>query len=425
MTINISKELYVAAPDKYTSESRTQAYVNGTGLKRVEHKALTGESDWHTAGFERYSLDNGKTWGPWRDVYKKTYEKIGEHEVNIYYGTESYNQIHSHFVSVGMRRIFYGGHKKAYEESWGKGKASYVDHTLMVVRKDGKDERSMELIKYEDGEDFDANEIDKAGYRDKNKAYLGNAVDVMENGDIIFPVSADIRACARILGLEIKDLFPSCPDIMHGLIVVNGRFNPTRGNYDLKFSKPALISDLKSSRGVQEPEAVVLPSGRILVVFRGSNVQSENWNTRIEPGTPSHKWYCYSDDGGMTFTDPMPWHFDDCEVFYSSSSYHRFVRSEKNQEIYWIGNISDHTAYGNYPRHPLVICRVDARGLLEKKSLAIIDKREEGDSEELQLSNFCVLQDRQTGIIEIFLNKLGQREGYTWWADCYRYFVEV
>jgi hypothetical protein len=57
--------------------------------------------------------------------------------------------------------------------------------------------------------------------------------------------------------------------------------------------------------------------------------------------------------------------------------------------------------------------------------MTIIDKREEGDSDKVQLSNFHVLQDRETGIIEVYLTKLGQREGYTWWADCYRYFVDV
>ncbi|MDD4109145.1 MAG: sialidase family protein, partial [Prolixibacteraceae bacterium] len=140
---------------------------------------------------------------------------------------------------------------------------------------------------------------------------------------------------------------------MNGLIIVRGKFSESRGVYDLSFSRPVVISDRRSSRGVNEPDVVMLPSGRILAVFRGSNVESKNWNTRIEPGTPAHKWYCYSDDNGKTFTDPVPWHFDDREVFYSSSSIHTFLKSIKNGKIYWIGNISDHNTSGNHPRYPL------------------------------------------------------------------------
>ena len=212
---------------------------------------------------------------------------------------------------------------------------------------------------------------------------------------------------------------------MPGMIVARGKYNQDRSAYDLAFSRPVVISDLRSSRGVNEPSAVMLPSGRILAVFRGSNATRPGWNTRIEPGAPGHKWYCYSDDGGKTFTEPVPWRFDDREVIYSSATYHAFVRSVKNGALYWIGNITDHTADGNYPRHPLVIVAINDRGLPIKASLTAIDQRGEGDSDKVQLSNFDIVQDRETGILELYLVKLGQREGYTWWADCYRYFLDV
>jgi hypothetical protein len=121
----------------------------------------------------------------------------------------------------------------------------------------------------------------------------------------------------------------------------------------------------------------------------------------------------------------VPWHFDNREVFYSAATISAFVRSIKNDKIYWIGNISDHATYGNFPRHPLIIAEVDDRGLLMKDTLTTIDKREEGDSDKLQLSNFSIIQDRETGMIEVYLAKLGQREGYTFWADTYRYFIDV
>jgi len=423
-TITVTKELYAPAPDERTSEGRSQCYVNGADMRRVEHRSLQRESDWSNADFERYSDDNGRTWGAWQDIHQQTCEVKGDDEVNTYYGVETYNPRYGHFVSVGMRRVFFGGHTKAYEAMWGRGEAQYVDHSLMVVRVDGTDERAVELIKYEDGADYDPEDWRNSAYTDHNRAYFGCGVDVLENGEILCTIAAAMPACCRILGLEIQEVFPSCPDIMCGMIVVRGIYNPSRGNYDLTFSRPVVISDLKSSRGVCEPAAVQLPSGRMLAVFRGSNVISENWHTRIEPGTPAHKWFCDSDDGGKTFTEPVPWHFDNGEVFYSPATISTLLRSEKNGKVYWIGNITGHAAYGNSPRYPLVIAEVNDRGLLIKDSLTTIDTREEGDGPELQLSNFAILQDRETGLIELYLSKLGQREHCIWHADCYRYFID-
>ena len=425
MSIRVKKELYVKAPDKQTAKCMSQFYVNGTGLRRVEHQKLQRESDWSNAMFERYSDDNGRTWGEWKDVYSNNCEIKANDEINIHYGNETYNPLYGHFVSIGMRRIFFEGHEKAYKRYWGNGEDSFVDHSLLVIRKDGKEQRAINLIKYEDGADYDDNNWRNPEYINNNRAYFGYGVNVLENGEIIFAIAPNIKSCCRILGADINEVFPSCPEIMCGMIVVRGKFNEALGNYELSFSRPIIISDLKSSRGVCEPDVIMLPSGRILAVFRGSNVESKNWKTRIEKGTPTHKWYCYSDNGGKTFTEPVPWHFDDQEVFYSAATICAFVKSIKNQKVYWIGNISNYTSYGNYPRHPLIIAEVNERGLLVKDTLTTIDKREEADSDKVQLSNFSILQDRETGLIEVYLNKIGQHEGFNWWADSYRYFIDV
>ncbi|MAE61858.1 MAG: hypothetical protein CMJ49_10950 [Planctomycetaceae bacterium] len=424
-SITVRRELYAPAPDDQTSEGRSQCYVNGDGLRRVEHRTLQRESDWTNARFTRRSDDNGRTWDQWQDVHDQSAETKGDDEIYTHQGAETFNPHHNHFVSVSMRRIFFGGHHKAYEAMWGRGEAQYVDHSMLTVRPDRAEQCAGQLIKYEPGADYDPQNWRDPNYIDNNRAYFGGAVDVLDNGDILFTIAAAVRACCRIRGLDIHDIFPSCPDIMCGMIVVRGSFNPARGNYDLTFSRPIVISDLKSSRGVCEPAAIRLPSGRILAVFRGSNVISENWNTRILPGTPAHKWFCYSDDGGETFTDPVPWHFDDADVFYSPATISALLRSEKNQNLYWIGNITDHTAYGNGPRYPLLIAQLNDHGLLIKDTLTVIDKREPQDSPELQLSNFAILQDRPTGLIELYLSKLGQRPNHLWHADCYRYLIDL
>ena len=425
MPVTVRKELYAAAPDRQTTDTRSQRYVNGTGFGRVEHRSLQREADWTNGDFERFSDDNGRTWGPWQDVYDRGHQIKGQDEITTHDGDETYNPRYGHFVSVGMRRIFFGGHKKAYERYWGRGEAAFVDHSLLKVRPDGSDQAAVDLIKYEDGADYDPDNWRDPAYIDRNRAYFGCGVDVLDSGEILFGIDAAMPACCRILGVDVNEVFPSCPDIMHGMIVARGTFDEARGSYDLTFSRPIVISDLKSSRGVNESNVMMLPSGRILAVFRGSNVQSKGWRTRIEPGTPGHKWYCWSDDGGRTFTAPVPWHFEDGEVFYSASSKSNLIRSIRDGNVYWIGNISDHAAYSNGPRYPLVIGQVNGRGLLLKDSVTTIDTRQEGDSERITLSDPRICQDRETGRMELYLNRQRQREGYDYWADCYRYIIDV
>ena len=427
MSITVRRELHAPSPDPQTTDIRFQRYLSAGDLTRLEHRSLHREADWTSANFERRSADNGRTWGPWQDVYGKVYEAKGDDEVLTTDGAnfnQAYNPRHGHFVSVSMRTIFFDGHTKAYERHWG-GQRGYVNHCLLEVRKDGSDQRNTALIKYEPGADYDPDNWRDPAYTENNRACFGSNVDVLDDGQILFPLDAALVSCCRILGLDVNELFPSCPHIMHGMIVARGTFNEARGNYDLTFSQPVVISDLKSSRGVNESTAIMLPSGRIVAVFRGSNVQSAARHTRIEPGAPAHKWYCWSDDGGRTFTDPVPWHFASREVFYSPSSRSNLIRCTKSGKACWLGNITDHTAYSNGPRYPFVIAELDDRGLLIKDSLTTIDTRGEGDPERLCLSDPGILEDRETGLIELLLNRCRERQGYDYWADCYRYFVDV
>jgi hypothetical protein len=219
-------------------------------------------------------------------------------------------------------------------------------------------------------------------------------------------------------------VFLNNPHKFNGIIVWRGTWNGK--SYDLSMSRPEYLTDLQSSRGMDEPMVTELKSGRILVVNRGSNARSDGWKTRIEPGTPGFKWYCYSDDGGHTFTRPAPWHFDDGEVVYSAATISRFIRSGRNGKLYWIGNITSHIIDGNYPRWPLQIAEVDETyGTLIKDTLTVIDTKRETDSELVQLSNFSILEDRETGDIELYLAKIGQF-GRDWLrAETWKYTITL
>ena len=200
----------------------------------------------------------------------------------------------------------------------------------------------------------------------------------------------------------------------------------TTEQYDFTFSNPVILGDLRSSRGIDEPILAQLKNGRLLLVMRGSNVSRKQWSTRIEKATPSFKWYAWSDDGGKTFTDPEPWHFDDGEVIYSGATISNLVRSSKNGKLYWFGNIAPYTAYGNWPRYPLHMVQVDEQtGAAMKDTLTVIDTRRPGETELVQLSNFNILEDRETGCFELTLSKINQfdeKDGF--WGESWQYDID-
>jgi hypothetical protein len=90
-----------------------------------------------------------------------------------------------------------------------------------------------------------------------------------------------------------------------------------------------------------------------------------------------------------------------------------------------MGNITETPTIGNGPRYPLQIVEVDESiPAFKRDTLTVIDDRDPSrDSEHLQLSNFSVVEDRETGDVEVYLTKIGQQgDGAdVWSADAYRY----
>ena len=397
------------------AENYGQSYRDSEGLVRVESCSYQSSGDFSDGSKRRISEDNGRTWGEWSPVVEtgsagSSVQMYGDHEAmrrtNI---KGKWNPVHKHFVGTALERVWKNGHKEAYRLLWSVGDPSALaEHTILgVTLEDGT--YMQQMVTYEEGEEFDPADPLKPEYFYKNDVFPSTSV-FDKNGDLLLAVGVKMRKCCERAGKNVDELFPSRPDLLRGLMVIRCVWNGEK--YEFHPSRPVVISDLQSSRGVDEPAITILKSGRILVVFRGSNWYSKGWDMRIEPGTPGFKWYTYSDDGGKTFVDPMPWHFDDGEVIYSAATISKFIRDERNDRLYWIGNITDHHVNANYPRWPLCIVEVDETyGTAKKESYTVIDTRREGESDKVQLSNFGILQDRETGVLEIRLTKFGQKEG--------------
>lgn len=392
-------------------------YLNHDGLACKQSVLTQSEPDYPTFGKFRISQDNGKTYGEWQDIpYESRRVFYGNDEVIEFLDEQRcykvWNPVHKHYVSTYFTRYFINGHVQGYKDFWDKnldGKQGLYDHQyIRIYKEDEENYFTQQLVRYEDGEEFDENNPRNPEHLLKNQGYP-NPPLVLDNGDIIVAVGLKVDVACRIAGLDVQKVFPSAPDKFRALMIARGTFNKDTNQYDFTYSNPIILNDLQSSRGIDEPTVAQLKSGRIVVVMRASNVIERAWNTRIEKGAPSLKWYSYSDDGGKTFVDPLPWRFDDCEIIYSSATISDFVRLKKNGNLFWIGNITSHNTYGNYPRFPLYIAQVDEKtGTLIKSTLTMIDTRREGETDEVQLSNYWYLEDRETGVLEIALNKVQQ-----------------
>ena len=409
MAIQVKREMIVPASGKPINESRRQHYID-LGLTRRETRSIESQSD--TSDYTEYrdSPDNGRTWGPWIRTKAATKEHIGDDDIaegNYTSGTHIWNPVHRHFISLRFMQIYVGGYEAATNDYWSGGRGESAHTYLDIVDCEGN-ALSSNLVMYEDGPQFDKQTYRESGFLNRNFG-IGTFVSVMKCGDILFDLWIPVSTCCAIMGLDIRNVYPSAPEQPNALLICRGKWNEESLCYDLSFT-PVMLDDRQSSRGISEPVIAELESGKILVVFRASNLILPRWNPRISPYAPGYKFYCLSDDGGKTFSPPMPWHFDSREVVYSPATYAIMFRSETNKKLYWVGNITDPTkTSSNYPRWPLQIVEVDEEwGVAKKDSLTVIDTRREGETELVQLSNFGLLQDRETGNVEIYLTKYGQ-----------------
>ncbi|HPJ21082.1 MAG TPA: sialidase family protein [Clostridia bacterium] len=173
-----------------------------------------------------------------------------------------------------------------------------------------------------------------------------------------------------------------------------------------------------STRGAIEPAVTDMPDGRILMVMRGSNGGTKDPECRI----PGYRWYSVSNDGGFTFSKPVPWEYEDGVRFHSPSSCSKLLK-HSNGKYYWIGNICEENSRANMPRNPLCICEIDTESLLLKKETKydfII--REDHQYEDVTFSNFYAVEDKDTGDILVYCTALWQdRTNIYKNGDSYRY----
>ncbi len=401
---NVTRERYLPSPGRGVAATMTTAYV-GNGLRRIEMYGEESSSDTIDRHTERYSEDNGNTWSEWAPRPNMKYWQ-GDIQMELFDFAWGYDPVSQRTIHTTLRRLYIGEDKTLWDNMY--------DHTFYQLSEDeGRTLSEPRLLRYEDGPAFDPDDWAKAEYVRTNISYGGYNLPALSNGTIINPFTVTVQE-ANEAG-EIEDL--------EGVACWIGRWNEAAQDYDWHVSEHVAVPLSVSSRGLMEPFIAELQNGDLMMEMRGSNTDV----------TPGRKWYSVSCDGGETWTEPTDLCYDDGEQFYAPSTFAYMVRSSRTGKLYWVGNISPVPPQGNSPRYPLYIAEMDEElHALKRDTLTVIDDRDpENDSAGLQLTNFSLFENRETGHFELYLTRLGERVESTavsqdfWTADVYRYTLEL
>ncbi len=425
----VEKELIVPATGTGVAEKRLQYYLDAEGTVRKEIKEFQSQDD--TADYReyRFSYDNGKTWTEWVREPLPAREKVGNDEIDENLGYQNaqhvYNPIVGHFVSLQCQFIYIDGYAATEAHYWA-GYTRPMHSFLMIEDADGTAHERV-LVKYEEGADYSRALYRYTDYLTTNIS-RGSDLIVLENGDILFNLCIPVNTACKLAGLNLQDVFPTTGGLGHAwaLLVARGVWNANTQQYDITYSEPIIMDDTLSTRGLSEPMFAELSDGKIFCIFRNSTDKVSGWTCRLDANAPACKYYVISEDGGKTFSEPKPWCYENGEIVYSPASICQVVKSEVNDKLYWIGNAcTKGEINGAYPRFPLLIIEIDQEtGLAIRNSMVLIDTRREGETDKVQLSNFCILEDCEAGTLEIYLSKLGQFPGKpTYECETWKYTV--
>ena len=386
--VEIGKQVYQHHPRKDVGAWVAVRLV-GPDLEREEVHTTWARSDTPEKPKRRWSRDNGRTWSEFEAMPEVVTHPEG---VRVFWGRgpQLYDPESKVTVSIWLRQPHLSGR--------------HHNHCFIRISRDhGRTWSEPTLLRYEEGDAFDPNDPHREGFLKHNQAYFGGNILRHSNGQLIHCV-----AHANAAG-DVKN--DERPWRMGSLCFV-GKWNSVSASYEWTAGKRVEISPEVSSRGLMEPAVAELDDGRVLVIWRGSNTSK----------TAGRKWFSVSEDGGLTLTEVRELKYDDGTQFHSPSSYHRMIRHCMTGKLYWVGNISAGPPQGNSPRYPLVIAEVDESiPALKRSTVTAIDDRQPGESERLQLSNFSLLEDPETHILEVYLTRIGTNPDDFWGADAYKY----
>jgi len=328
-----------------------------------------------------------------------------------------------------LQIIFLAEVQEAHRRYFQDGKTASFNHVFWNWSQDeGATWSVLRQLKSGVGPEFDPADWMRSDYLRANELYGAYALLILDDGTVVYP------ACERAAH---RNADGSVEQVM-GLRFFSGRWSTAANDYQWHTSSPLTLSHRQSGRGLLEPSVAELGDGRLLLASRGANFmvagdrKRDDWHGEVQP--EGHCWISTSSDRGQTWRPPEPLRYDDGEPCHVPDAMARLVRSRKTCCVYWIGNLLSTVPKGSSPRYPLHIARLLETDppVLERATVTVIDDRvPDRESEHLQLSNFKVLENRETLDLEVWLTRYGERPDSVWgnaafWsADMYKYVIRL
>ncbi len=420
----IQKNLLIPSPNPNTATTDRIQYI-GQGLKQRELRTNVSTSDWSDTHRERYSYDNGRTWLPWQIVFDEAPEQKGFVQSGgpSQDGTGPLDPQSGMLIKRVFQRILQGDPGEAISSAWSDDR-KFSDHGFYQLSADnGESWDEGHLLKYEDGPDFDPDNWGNPEYFRTNEMYIGH-ICMHSSGNVVLaatiPVPYEDEEDEKVPVQFPNTYREGC---VAGAMCFVGKWDPEKKAYSWQTSNRIFLPRKISTRGLVEIDISELTDGRLLLIMRGSNVYMDPLEC------PGRKWISISSDGGLTWSEITDLRYDTGEQFYSPATYARTLRSKATGKLYCFLNISNNPPVGNSPRYPLQVAEIDENMVcLIKETVTIIDDLIPGlDSTNLQLSNFGLLEDRESHQIELTLTRIGERGGgpNIWDADTYRYIIKM
>ncbi len=368
-----SCEVFISAQDNGNVYAQT-FYTSKTGLELLNLYSYEKLSDVLDVAFVRYSVDNGKTWS--QPIEWKTLEKQNNGWMLRFFSCG--------YVDV-TDRFFMFVNEGTYPKPDITPGNCYRHIRYMVSDDGGKTFYLNEPVIHK-GNEFDEAHPLPHIWIGKNECVIGDmgcCPITLSDGTILMPFHLSR------LDEENKKLYTPYDGLDHfwSSAVLLGRWT-SDGKLEWEMSQPIWGDSKYVTLGLFEPTISELDGDKILMIMRGSN--------HSRPDLPAYRWMSISNDGGRSFSEPVPWRYDNGELFFSPSSMSQLL-SLSDGRLLWIGNISERNCNGNNPRYPLVLGEVDKQtGLLIRDSVTLIDTKREDENQGVSLSNFYARQDRQT-----------------------------
>ena len=407
----IRRQVYYPHSTERGAALITARYL-GKGLRREEYLCFEGVSDWTTHRSRRVSQDNGRTWSDWQQLCATWPTQRGftkREEPRAW----CFDPLSQRCIDFVFQRILPDAGDNPMQ-----GYVGRADHSFWRLSDDeGRTWGPLNQFRYEEGAQYQPENWGQRDFYERNRTFGSYSAIPTRDGSIVYP-------CSEI-PMEIVDNGDA--ERVDGIICFIGTWSSTDRAYTWERSQPICVPHRVSARGLLEPCVAELSDGRLWMVMRGSNrtFVDDDWSGEAE--NPGRKWMSLSADGGRSWSPVTDLRYDTGEPFCSPSALARVLRHEGTGKLYWFGNICPGPSDGNRPRTPLYIVEVDESvPALRKNTLTIIDDRHPtADGDALQLSNFQVFEDRESGEIELYLTRYGERESHRTHADAYKYTITL